>query len=316
MLYTLLYKGGCSLVNLAWRDELAALLPAAAILKDTPMSLHTTLRVGGPADCLLDAASVQEVLAACRFCARKGLPLLVVGNGSNLLVRDGGVRGLTLRVGALMSAVAFAEDGCYAAAGVPMPRLARACIREKKSGLAWACGLPGTLGGALCMNAGAYGGETAAAVAYVDALDGDLRPVRLLAEAMRFSYRHSALQDGGYIALGAQLRLPPGDTAAMQAEADEYARRRREKQPLQVPSAGSFFKRPPGGFAAQMIDEAGLKGLREGGAQVSPLHAGFLVNDQNATAADVLRLCERVTRAVHERTGVWLQPEVRVVGEN
>lgn len=294
---------------------LARTIPPQRLLKDAPMRDHTTMRVGGPADVLADAAGeddVRAVLAACRACGAK---LTVIGNGSNLLVRDGGIRGVVLRVGRHMADIRVQGEQIEAQAGATLSALAQAAARANLAGVAALSGIPGTLGGAAVMNAGAYGGEMSQVVQGVCALDGKGRDVRLDAQALDYGYRRSALMGAGLIVTRVRMRLTPGDGAALLEEMAQLARRRREKQPLDWPSAGSTFKRPAQGYAAQLIDEAGLRGLRVGGAQVSQKHTGFIVNAGGATARDVLELMARVQQAVFERSGVRLEPEVRILGE-
>lgn len=294
---------------------LARTIPPRRLLKDAPMRDHTTMRVGGPADVLADAAGeddVRAVLAVCRACGAK---LTVIGNGSNLLVRDGGIRGVVLRVGRHMADIRVQGEQIEAQAGATLSALAQAAARANLAGVAALSGIPGTLGGAAVMNAGAYGGEMSQVVQGVCALDGEGRDVRLDAQALDYGYRRSALMGAGLIVTRVRMRLTPGDGAALLEEMTELARRRREKQPLDWPSAGSTFKRPAQGYAAQLIDEAGLRGLRVGGAQVSQKHTGFIVNAGGATARDVLELMARIQQAVFERSGVRLEPEVRILGE-
>ena len=278
---------------------LARAIPPRRLLKDAPMRDHTTMRVGGPADVLADAAGeddVRAVLAACRACGAK---LTVIGNGSNLLVR------VVLRVGRHMADIRVQGEQIEAQAGATLSALAQAAARANLAGVAALSGIPGTLGGAAVMNAGAYGGEMSQVVQGVCALDGEGRDVRLDAQALDYGYRRSALMGAGLIVTRVRMRLTPGDGAALLEEMAQ----------LDWPSAGSTFKRPAQGYAAQLIDEAGLRGLRVGGAQVSQKHTGFIVNAGGATARDVLELMARVQQAVFERSGVRLEPEVRILGE-
>ena len=286
------------------------------ILRDEPMRGHTTLRVGGPADLFIAPNCPEQVAAAVRACREMGAPLLVLGNGSNLLVRDGGVRGAVLYIGPDMARWETAENRLAAQAGLLLPAAARAALQSGLDGLVFAEGIPGSIGGGACMNAGAYDGEMAQVVQSVDIVDEQGRTRTLTAAELDYGYRHSALLGRGWVVTRVVCALAPGDPAEMAERMRRLAGQRRVKQPLRQPSAGSAFKRPPGRFAAQFIDEAGLKGERVGGAQVSPLHAGFVVNTGGATAADLLALIEKVRERVLARSGVLLETEVRIVGVN
>lgn len=297
-------------------SSLAALLTAAGLpfLRQVPLADKTTLKVGGPADFWLEPDSTDALATACRCAREAGVPLTLLGNGSNLLVRDGGIPGLTVCLGPAFSSIHIEGDTLHAQAGARMAQLAVAAQAAGLSGLEPISGIPGTLGGALCMNAGSYGREIGQLVLSADILEPDGTVTTLSREAMDFAYRHSALTGTGRIALGASLRLTPGDPDAIRDAMRGFATQRREKQPLSLPSAGSFFKRPQGHFAAALIDQAGLKGLSVGGAQVSQMHAGFLVNTGGATAADFLELMARVQARVFELSGVMLEPEVQIIG--
>ena len=283
------------------------------IARDVPLSGWTTLRVGGPADLFLSVQSPEDVRFALLACAQCGVPFLLLGNGSNLLVRDGGFRGLALHMGKAYSNIAVQGNRLLAQSGAPLSALAKLAAEHGLAGLAFAGGIPGTVGGGVYMNAGAYGGELAQTVCRVRALTMGGEILDVAGDEMRFSYRHSRAMDEGWMILEAEFSLTPGDKEQIYAEMADYAARRRDKQPLQYPSAGSFFKRPAGHFAGALIEEAGLKGHAVGGAQVSEKHAGFLINTGGATAADFLGLMADVQSAVLERFGVRLEPEVRIV---
>ena len=275
----------------------------------------TTLRVGGPADYFAEPRSEEDLCALVHAAKEAGVPVLLMGNGSNLLVRDGGFRGLAIRIGKLFSRIERSGNCLYAQAGALLNTLARQAQEAALTGLEFAQGIPGSVGGGVYMNAGAYGGELGQTIDYVRVLDGDT--VRdIPANEMRFTYRHTRAMEENWIILGAQFRLTPGDSGQIETAMRDYASRRKEKQPLEYPSAGSFFKRPAGHFAGALIEGAGLKGLSEGGAQVSKKHAGFLINTGGATAADFLSLMKRVQSCVMEKYGVPLEPEVRIVGED
>ena len=294
--------------------RLRAFAGADRVLEDEPMSRHTTFRVGGPADVLFLPADAGEVLRAMAEARALDLPCFVKGNGSNLLVRDGGVRGLVIELGDPMSAVVIKGTSLRAQAGASLARIAREAATASLSGLAFASGIPGSVGGAVAMNAGAYGGEIKNALYRALVLEqGEAR--WKTAEELHLGYRSSDILRDGLTVLEAEFSLTPGDRDAILAEMNDLARRRREKQPLSLPSAGSTFKRPEGHFAGALIEAAGLKGYRVGGAQVSELHAGFLVNAGGATARDVLALIEDVQARVLASSGVMLEPEVRIIGE-
>jgi len=296
-------------------ERLRGFAPAERVLVDEPMSRHTTFRIGGPADVLFLPASAEELITALRAARELGAPCFVMGNGSNLLVRDGGVRGLVIELGEPMSAVTVRGTTLRAQAGASLARLSREAQQASLAGLVFASGIPGSVGGAVAMNAGAYGGEIRDVLARALVLEGGEAAWRP-AQALNLSYRDSDVLRKGLIVLEAEFELAPGDCNALLADMNELARRRREKQPLSLPSAGSTFKRPEGRFAGALIQEAGLKGYRVGGAQVSELHAGFVVNRGGATARDVLRLIADVQARVRENAGVTLEPEVRIIGED
>ena len=275
----------------------------------------TTLRVGGPADYFAEPQTEEELLLMMREAKAARIPVLLLGNGSNVLVRDGGFRGLVIRLGKGFSAIERKDDCLYAQAGALLSTLARQALEASLTGLEFAQGIPGSVGGGVYMNARAYGGELGQTVDFVRVLDGG--NVRDLPGAeMNFSYRHTRAMEEHWLILGAQFRLTPGAPREIEAAMRDFAARRKEKQPLEFPSAGSFFKRPAGHFAGALIEGAGLKGLTVGGAQVSEKHAGFLINIGGATASDFLELMRQVQARVMEKYGVTLEPEVRIVGED
>lgn len=296
--------------------------PPARVTPDAPMRTLTTFHIGGPADLLCDAVSPDEVRCALLSAHRFSVPVTVIGNGSNLLVRDGGIRGLVLRLTAsAQSPLVLSEDSrsvwlrCYA--GISLAALSAFACQLGLSGMAELSGIPGTLGGGVIMNAGAYGAELSGVVRSVRALRmTDVSPCVFEGDALGFGYRRSAMAGADVLVTEADLCLPRGDAEQIRTRMRELAAARREKQPLDLPSAGSTFKRPAGGFAAKMIDECGLRGTCIGGAQVSEKHAGFIVNRGGASAADVLRLMALVRGRVAERFGVTLEPEIRILGED
>ena len=301
-------------MNLA--DTLRAATSIAQVLEHEPMARHTTMRVGGPAEILFSPASEGELLFAVREAKRAGAPFRIIGNGSNLLVLDGGLPGLTIRLGEAFSKISVDGNQIRAQAGALLSRVAAAARDASLTGLEFASGIPGSAGGGMAMNAGAYGGQLSDVFEGCRALDPETGIISALGPAeMALGYRESAALSRGLIVTEAAFRLTAGDRSAIQAKMDDLSARRREKQPLNLPSAGSTFKRPEGHFAGALIEQAGLKGLRVGGACVSEKHAGFVVNDRGATAQDVLDLIRLVQARVLEHSGVRLETEVRILGE-
>ena len=301
------------MINQDFLKALHAEIPALCWQTDVPMSRYTTLRVGGPADCLAEPADADELRALLKLARSFNVTVTVIGNGSNLLVLDGGIRGLVIRFGRAFSACSVSGSEIEAQSGILLSDLAQHALSAGLAGLEFASGIPGTLGGAVVMNAGAYGGEIAQAIISAEVLSGD-EVLTLDRDALELSYRRSRMQRTGELVLSARFRLTPDDPETIRARMADLQIRRREKQPLNWPSAGSFFKRPEGAYAAQLIDEAGLKGRRVGGAMVSEKHAGFLVNAGGATAEDFLSLMRQVQKTVYNNSGLQLEPEVRIIG--
>ena len=291
--------------------DLKRAFPALPLRENEPMKAHCSFRIGGPAEVFVEPGSEAELCAVWRYLRAVGAPATVIGNGTNLLVRDEGVRGAVVHLGDRFASIERTADGLRAAAGVTLARLATAAKEQGLAGLEFAHGIPGSLGGAVIMNAGAYGGEIKDVVASVRYLDADGEPRET--EAPDFSYRRSRFSDSGELVLGAALRLLPGDPAAIHARMMELWARRSASQPLDRPSAGSTFKRPATGYAAAMIEAAGLKGASVGGAQVSEKHAGFVINTGGATFADVTALMARIRETVYAETGILLEPEVKII---
>lgn len=284
------------------------------------MSAHTSFHIGGPADIFAQPVSVDALIKLLKLAADLGVHVELVGAGTNLLVRDGGVRGVVISTRRLCG-VKIAECGSgyaviEAECGVPLPSLAVFARENSLSGLEFAQGIPGTLGGALCMNAGAYGGVIGELVESVYCCDLSGNAFMKTGAELEFGYRKSVFSRGDSVALSTRIRLVRGEKDDISALMESYAARRRETQPLDMPSAGSTFKRPEGHFAGKLISDAGLKGTTVGGAQVSRKHAGFVVNIGNATAADVLNLCGIVADEVKRKFDVELEREIRVIGED
>ena len=282
-------------------------------LVNAPMSEHTTLRLGGPADYLVFPRSAGEISALFDEAGAYNMPVTVIGHGSNLLVLDGGIRGLVIRVEKNMHGIRREGNRLTAQAGAMLGAAAAAAAEAGLTGLEFASGIPGTVGGGMTMNAGAYGGELGDVTVRVNGIRPDGTPVSLTREEMQFGYRTSAVRKLNFIVTEAVFELREGDPAEIRAKMNELNARRAEKQPLDVPSAGSTFKRPEGYFAAALIDQCGLKGYSIGGAQVSLKHAGFLVNT-GSSSRDYLELVRYVQRVVLERAGVQLEPEIRIIG--
>jgi UDP-N-acetylmuramate dehydrogenase len=297
-------------------NDLRQQLPADILWENEPMQNHTSFKIGGPADLMVIPRRIEEIKSVINYCNQHAIPLLVIGRGSNLLVRDKGIRGIVLKLGDNFQAFRLEGEQIWAQAGLSMAELAQNAAAASLHGLEFAEGIPGSLGGAVVMNAGAYGGEMKDMLIEVRAISasGEIRLFK--ADALDYSYRHSVFQDSPYYVLAVRMQLKTGNKAEISARMKEYADRRREKQPLDQPSAGSTFKRPDGFFVGPMIEELGLKGYQLGGAQISDKHAGFIVNQGGATAADVLALIAFVQAQAKAKWGVDLQPEVRIVGED
>lgn len=288
--------------------------PGLELRAEEPMCHHTTFRIGGPAQVMALPKSRSEAAMAVRAAARLGIDPIFMGNGSDLLVADAGVRGFLIKAVDGLGELSVKEDHITAGSGVLLSRLANFAQEQGLAGLEFAHGIPGSLGGAVTMDAGAYDGDMSMVVRRVDYLDEAGEAHSLTGEELDFSYRHSAFSDGRRLILSAELELKPGDPASIRALMDDLGARRRHKQPLDLPSAGSTFKRPKGYYAAALIDECRLKGTKVGGAQVSTKHAGFVVNTGGATCADVLALVELVRETVLRETGVALEMEIKTLG--
>ena len=298
--------------------DVAALLSGSRVLQNEPMSLHTSFRIGGPCDLLVLPSTVEDAVKAWTSCRELSIPCYIGGNGTNLLVKDGGVRGCVLKMAPGYSGVGRNGTATIEVkAGTLLPRLVESALEEGLSGLEWAVGIPGSVGGAIAMNAGAYGGDMASLVKRVQVASIDGKTCWIYAQELDFSYRHSLFTDrDDLLILAAELELVEGDRSQIRDAIEKRAREREAKQPLDLPSAGSAFRRPPGRYVGSMIQELGLKGLKVGAAQISPKHAGFIVNTGGATARDVLELMKTVQAKVKDAFDVELEPEVVVIGED
>ena len=295
-------------------EKLENCIPKSCILEQEPMSKHTTFRIGGPADYLLEPENVEQLLAVREILQEAGIPCFLLGNGSNLLVSDEGYRGAILKVGSRMSTITVEGNRLITGAGALMSQVAKAAWEHGLTGVEFASGIPGTIGGGITMNAGAYGGELRQVVTRVQVVtpQGEIR--ELTNEAMKFGYRHSIVKEQPLIVTEVELELQPGDKEQIKNLMDDLATRRREKQPLEYPSAGSTFKRPEGYFAGELIMKADLRGFQMGRARVSDKHCGFVVNMGGATAADVRAVIQAVQSRVWDCFQVKLEPEVIFLG--
>ena len=302
-------------MNQNFYDKLNNVIAKDSILIDEPMSRHTTVRVGGPADFFVTPKAKEEVRDVIRICKEAGMPYYIIGNGSNLLVSDAGYRGVIVQIYKEMNEVKVEGDLVKAQAGALLSGIAAKALGAELSGFEFASGIPGTIGGACVMNAGAYGGEMKDVLESVTVLTGEGKIIELGRNELELGYRTSVIAKKGYIVLGAVLKLERGDGEKIKTYMDELKEKRVTKQPLEYPSAGSTFKRPEGYFAGKLIEDAGLRGFQVGGAQVSEKHCGFVINRDHATAADIMELMRQVQIRVKENSGVDLEPEVKRLGD-
>ena len=302
-------------MNQNFYDKLNNVIAKDSILTDEPMSRHTTFRVGGPADFFVTPKAKEEVRDVIRICKEAGMPYYIIGNGSNLLVSDAGYRGVIVQIYKEMNEVKAEGDLVKAQAGALLSGIAAKALGAELSGFEFASGIPGTIGGACVMNAGAYGGEMKDVLESVTVLTGEGKIIELDRNELELGYRTSVIAKKGYIVLGAVLKLERGDGEKIKTYMDELKEKRVTKQPLEYPSAGSTFKRPEGYFAGKLIEDAGLRGFQVGGAQVSEKHCGFVINRDHAAAADIMELMRQVQIRVKENSGVDLEPEVKRLGD-
>ena len=302
-------------MNQNFYDKLNNVIAKDSILIAEPMSRHTTFRVGGPADFFVTPKAKEEVRDVIRICKEAGMPYYIIGNGSNLLVSDAGYRGVIVQIYKEMNEVKVEGDLVKAQAGALLSGIAAKALGAELSGFEFASGIPGTIGGACVMNAGAYGGEMKDVLESVTVLTGEGKIIELGRNELELGYRTSVIAKKGYIVLGAVLKLERGDGEKIKTYMDELKEKRVTKQPLEYPSAGSTFKRPEGYFAGKLIEDAGLRGFQVGGAQVSEKHCGFVINRDHATAADIMELMRQVQIRVKENSGVDLEPEVKRLGD-
>jgi len=306
---------GKDLVNMLNTNDLLACDPGCIIKINEPLSQYTTFKIGGKADYVIEPSCTAGVKETLRQCKRENIPYVILGNGSNVLISDSGIRGVILRLSENFASLEQSEDVMIASAGILLSQLAQKAKKADLTGFEFASGIPGTLGGAVFMNAGAYGGEMKDVVLWCEALtlDGDV--IRLTPEEMAFGYRTSIFKTADHIILRCALKLTQGHRQAIEETMADLTERRVSKQPLDLPSAGSTFKRPVGYFAGQLIETSGLRGLTYGGAQVSQKHCGFVVNVGGATCKDVLTLIKMIQKIVYDTHGVMLEREVRIIGD-
>lgn len=302
-------------MNQSFYDKLTSVIAKERVYVDELMSRHTTFRVGGPADFFVTPKAKEEVRGVIRICKEAGMPYYIIGNGSNLLVSDAGYRGVIVQIYKEMNEVKVEGDLVKAQAGALLSGIAAKALGAELSGFEFASGIPGTIGGACVMNAGAYGGEMKDVLESVTVLTGEGKIIELGRNELELGYRTSVIAKKGYIVLEAVLKLERGDGEKIKTYMDELKEKRVTKQPLEYPSAGSTFKRPEGYFAGKLIEDAGLRGFQVGGAQVSEKHCGFVINRDHATAADIMELMRQVQIRVKENSGVDLEPEVKRLGD-
>ena len=296
-------------------EEIKSIVTEQNVLIDEPMCDHTTFRIGGKADVFVSIINEHEILRLLDLLKSRQIPFFILCNGSNILVSDSGYRGVIIEIGSAYSGVRMLDDIVVAKAGTTMAKLSHFAMENNLTGLEFASGIPGTVGGGIIMNAGAYGGEMRQITYRVKAVTPSGEVVYLSNADMEFEYRNSKAKREGYIILQAEFRLHHGEKSVIEGIMRDLAGKRRDKQPLEYPSAGSTFKRPQGYYAGKLIADAGLKGLSVGGAQVSEKHAGFLINTGSATATDMYELINQVRTKVKEAYSVVLEPEVIFLGE-
>lgn len=296
-------------------DQLKRIVSKNNVVKNKPLKEYTYTRLGGEADYFVTPESYEQVQRIVKFARENQVPFTLLGNGSNLIIRDGGIRGIVMNLGKLTD-IQIREETVTAQAGARIIDVSRAALERHLTGLEFACGIPGSVGGALFMNAGAYGGEVKDVLKYATVVTRDGEIKQLQASELDLSYRTSNIPDHGYIVLEAVFTLRPGNYEEIKAVMDDLTFKRESKQPLEYPSCGSVFKRPPGYFAGKLIQDSHLQGAQIGGAQVSTKHAGFIVNIDNATADEYIALIHYVQQKVKENFGVTLEREVRIIGED
>ncbi len=285
------------------------------ILYNESMKNHTSFKIGGPADKVIMPESEEELIRVIQKCRKENVDYFIMGNGSNILVRDGGIKGVVVKIEKNLSNINIEGNKITVQSGALLTRLSKKALKNSLEGLEFASGIPGTVGGAIAMNAGAYGGEMKDVVSKVKVLDKKGKVIEHSGEEMNFRYRGSRVQDEGFIVLEVEIELKEGNYDEIKEKMDDFTKRRKTKQPLEYPSAGSTFKRPEGYYAGKLIQDSGLKGLRHGDAQVSEKHSGFVINVGDATSKEVENLIKVIQKTVKDRYNVVLEPELKVIGE-
>ena len=299
---------------LRYIDSFKKIYNDSEIKIDENMSNHIHFKVGGPVDILLIPSKVNQVVETLKICKNENIPYFIIGNGSNLLVKDGGIRGVVIKLSNLLS-IEVKDNTIKASSGTLLEDVSKKAVENSLTGFEFACGIPGTVGGAVFMNAGAYDGEIAHVIESAEIIDEECNIVRLSNKDLDFGYRSSIVMKKGYTVLSAVFKLEKGQVKTIKELVDDLTNKRESKQPLEYPSAGSTFKRPTGYFAGKLIQDAGLKGYSIGGAAVSEKHSGFVINKGNATAKDITDLIKYIQDEVKRQFGVELHPEVRIIGE-
>ncbi|WP_223637009.1 UDP-N-acetylmuramate dehydrogenase [Planococcus sp. 4-30] len=298
-----------------WLTDLRGFLTDDHVKMDEPLHLHTLTKMGGPADIFVTPTTEDETAYTVKYAYENNIPLLLLGNGSNMVVRDGGFRGIVLTLKSLQ-AIQIEGTRVYAQGGANIKKVSKTVAAKQLTGFEFACGIPGSIGGAMAMNAGAYGGEIKDIIIQATVLSKEGEKLILSKEDLELGYRKSVITKKGFYVLSAEFELEVGKQTVIDAKMSELTYQRETKQPLEFPSAGSVFKRPPGNFAGKLIQDSGLQGRGFGGAEVSTKHAGFIVNKNNASANDYIQTIEMVKAAVQEKFGIDLELEVKIVGED
>ncbi|MDR7871233.1 MAG: UDP-N-acetylmuramate dehydrogenase [Tissierellaceae bacterium] len=286
------------------------------VLFDEPMKKHTSFKIGGPVDVMIIPKTEEQLLNGVKICRDNNIDYYIMGNGSNLLVKDGGIRGVVIKINEGLDNIEINDTKIYSQAGALLTAVSRRAFKASLTGMEFANGIPGSIGGGVTMNAGAYGGELKDIVKKVRVIDNDNKIVEYTNEDMNFRYRGSRVVDEGLIVLGVEIELEHGDYSGIEATMKDLTHKRTSKQPLELPSGGSTFKRPEGYYAGKLIEDSGLKGLIHGGAQVSNKHCGFVVNIDNASCKDVLELISIIQKTVRDNFDVELEPEIKIIGED
>ncbi|MDR7855824.1 UDP-N-acetylmuramate dehydrogenase [Tissierella sp.] len=301
------------------RDEVQKMFESKSfgkILFDEPMKNHTTFKIGGPVDVMIIPRDEEELTKAIIFCRENNIDFLIMGNGSNLLIKDGGIRGAVIKINEGFNNITINGTKIYCEAGALLSTVSKTALKHSLKNFEFASGIPGTIGGAITMNAGAYGGEMKDVVSKVKVMDRNNEIREYTNEEMNFRYRNSRVWDEGLIVLGVELDLEAGEYSTIEEIMKDLTYKRTSKQPLELPSGGSTFKRPEGYFAGKLIEDSGLRGLRHGGAGISEKHCGFVVNVDNATCKDVLHLISVVQKVVRDNYDVELETEIKLLGED